>query len=75
MMPKTEFSMRERQLLWVLGDKTRGVQPGSFYELLFKAAIAADHENLARIGIGFNDVALAVIDWRASPDGWGVSVM
>jgi hypothetical protein len=72
---KTEFTDRERQLLWVLGDKERGLQPGSFYEALFKAALLADNQNLTLIGVGFGDVAFAVIDWRASPDGWGVRRM
>jgi hypothetical protein len=69
---KTEFSDRERQLLWVLGDKDRGVQPGGFYEALFKAALLADGQNLTLIGLGFASVAFAVIDWRASSDGWNI---
>lgn len=61
---------RERQLLWVLGDRVRGLEPGGFYKRLFEAALEADDENLVRIGLGFGDVAQAVIDWRFSPDGW-----
>lgn len=72
-MTPITFTDRERQLLWVLGDKERGLQPGSFYEALFKAAILADPENLIRLGLAFGDVTQAVIDWRHSPDGWGVS--
>lgn len=67
------YTHRERQLMWVLGDHTRGLQPGSFYASLIQAALNADDGNLARIGLGFLDVEMAVRDWRASADGWGIA--
>lgn len=71
MMP--EHNLEELQLIWVLGDHVRGIQPGSFYQALFEAALKADEWNLRRkIGAGFPAVAAAIDIWRASPDGWGV---
>lgn len=62
-MAETE---RYQQLMWVL-DHTRGYPPGSFYQALLEAALKADETNLARIGIGFPDVAEAIRRYRTGP--------
>ncbi|MGH2621971.1 MAG: hypothetical protein ACRDHG_15585 [Anaerolineales bacterium] len=66
---------REQQLLWICGYKEIGLQPGSFYEALFQAALRADPGNLTRIGIGFPLVYLAVARWQQGilADWYGVN--
>jgi hypothetical protein len=58
---------REQQLLWVLGHKQVGLQPGSFYQALLEAAMRADSDNLALLELGFPLVVLAVRRWKEGP--------
>lgn len=62
-----EEILREQQLLWVLGYRGVGYQPGSFYEALFRATLKADSQNLARLELGFPLVVLAVKRWTQGP--------
>ena len=71
-MPKGVFTQAEQQLLWIMNDHVRGVEPGGFYTALIEAALKADEDNLRLLGLGFPDVEAAVRGWRASPDGWGI---
>lgn len=67
-----DLTMSDLQVIWVLGDHIRGIQPGSFYQALIEAALKADEFNLRKIGLGFPEIARSIETWRGSPDGWGV---
>lgn len=51
------------------GRTVTGHKPGAFMTLLIRAALIADRDNLARIGLGFPAVAAAVDVYRHSEDG------
>jgi len=68
----SDLTMSDRHLMWLMGDHVKGVQPGSFSEAMFEAAIKADEFNLRKIGLGFPQIAESIEKWRSSPDGWGL---
>lgn len=69
----SKLNLSDLQLMWVLGDHTRGIRPGSFYQAMFEAGLKADEWNLRKIGLGFPEIARSIETWRSSPDGWGVA--
>ena len=62
-----EEILREQQVLWVAGETKVGVKPGSFYHALIEAALRADDDNSARLGLVFPLVMLAVRRWTQGP--------
>jgi hypothetical protein len=60
------------QVLWVVGENDKGLEPGSFRKSLIAAALAADPFNLQKMKRCFPELVEAVEKWRLAPPSFGL---